>query len=116
MPIFYPVEIKEYQVHVKNDAVEILLKGSAQWAQGAGDLGTRTETVASITFRDAEDLRLKDFINRGGFLSMDRPLSMFSGILDLLRGEKPLYLRQNGTISTSLEPVGEQERALLDPA
>ena len=30
-------------------------------------------------------------------------------ILDLLRNEKPLFLHGDGTLSTSIEPIGEAE-------
>ena len=54
--------------------------------------------------------RRKDFINRGGFLQMDRPLEMLPAVLDLLRHESPLFLRADGTLASSSEPAGEEER------
>lgn len=45
----------------------------------------------------------------GGFLHMDRSLAMFAGILALLRHETPVFLHEDGTLSTSLKPVGEGE-------
>jgi hypothetical protein len=45
----------------------------------------------------------KDFITRGGILQMDRPLTMLSGVLDLLRNETPLFLGGDGKLSTRLE-------------
>jgi hypothetical protein len=105
----YPVEVKRYRVCVKRNGADILLEGVEEPLQRSGDSRTRMRAVGRITFIDPKPVDDKDFINRGGFLQMDRPLAMFSGILDLLRNEKPLFLREDGTLSTSLETVGEAE-------
>ena len=104
----YPVIVKSYQVSADRDRVEIELEGVEQLL-GAGDSNANFRRVGRVTFDDPDRIRDRDFINRGGFLQMDRPLVMFSGMLDLLRNEKPLFLHDDGTLSTSLEPVGETE-------
>jgi hypothetical protein len=104
--VAYPVEVRSYQVSANRNRVEIELEGVEQLL-GSGDSSLRR--VGRMTFGDPSRIRDKDFINRGGFLQMDRPLAMFPGILDLLRNEKPLFLDKNGTLSTSLESIGEAE-------
>lgn len=94
----YPVEITHYKVFVRRTTAVITLQGTVlQGVEGP---------VGRITFGDPNP---RDFINRGGFLEMSRPLTMLSGILDLLRNEKPLFLGGDGTLSTSTEPAGEEE-------
>ena len=102
----YPVEIRSYQVDVTRSGAEIGLDG----VEGTKD-SPRGELrrVGRIVFGDPEPIGDGDFITRGGFLRMVRPLELFSGILDLLRHEKPLFLHENGTLSTSPEPAGEEE-------
>lgn len=70
-------------------------------------------TVGRITFSDPNPISDKDFITRDGILRMDRPLSMLSGVLNLLQHEKLLFLHEDGTLSTSLEPVGETESPVV---
>ena len=48
-------------------------------------------------------------VNRGGFLSIKRPLELLGPTLDLLRNESPVFLHEDGTIATSAEPIGEGE-------
>lgn len=107
--VVYPVEVKRYQVSVSRNRAEIVLEGVEGPVQGAGDSNANIRRVGRITFGDPNPISDQDFITRGGFLQMDRPLVMFSGILDLLHSEKPLFLHGDGTLSTSLEPVGEAE-------
>ena len=106
--VTYPVKVRSYQVSADRDRVEIELEGVEQLL-GTGDFNADLRRVGRVTFADPDRIRDKDFIDRGGFLQMDRPLVMFSGILDLLRNEKPLFLHGDGTLSTSSEPVGEAE-------
>jgi hypothetical protein len=107
--VVYPVEVKRYQVSVTRGKAEVVLDGIEGPAQGSSISSAQLRRVGRMTFGDPNPIRDKDFINRGGFLQMDRSLGMFSGILDLLRNEKPLFLKGDGTLSTSLEPVGEAE-------
>jgi hypothetical protein len=107
--VAYPVEVKRYQVSVDRNRAEIVLEGVEGPGQGSGNSSANIRRVGRITFGDPKPISDKDFITRGGFLQMDRPLAMFSGILDLLRNDKPLFLHENGALSTSLEPVGEEE-------
>lgn len=107
--VAYPVEIMLYQVSVKRDRAEILLEGVEGSAQASDSSGGSIKHVGRLTFGDSRHVGDKDFINRGGSLEMRRPLAMFSGILDLLRNQKPLFLDRNGTLSTSIEFVGEEE-------
>lgn len=102
----YPVEIRSYQVDVTRNGAEIGLDG----VEGVKDNSLQEpRRVGRMVFGDPSPIGDGDFITRGGFLRMDRPLELFSGILDLLRHEKPLFLHGNGTLSTSPEPAGEEE-------
>ena len=101
--VAYPVEIKGYHVSVQRERAEIRLDGVEQAVQGAEHVEALIRPVGRMTFGDATPIGDKDFINRGGMLQMDRPLSMFSGILHLLHHEKPLFLREDGTLSTILK-------------
>ena len=105
--VSYPVEIRKYQVSIGRSRAEIQLEGVE-----APETGSDRELrrVGNIVFGDPDANRDEDFITRGGFLKMDRPMEMFSGILDLLRHEKPVYLNDDGTLTTLLEPAGENER------
>ena len=107
--VFYPVEVKHYKVSVKRNRADIALEGVEGPVQGSGGSNPNIRRVGRVTFGDSNPIGDKDFINRGGFLQMDRPMAMLSGMLDLLRNEKPLFLHGDGTLSTSSEPVGEGE-------
>lgn len=99
----YPVQIKSYQVTIRRDQANIRLEGVEEGA-------SEPRRVGNITFGDPDPIgKDKDFITRGGFLQMDRPLEMLPAILDLLRHESPLFLQDDGTLSTSAEPAGEEE-------
>lgn len=99
--VAYPVEVKRYQVSVKRNIAEIALEGFEGPVQGSGDSNADIRRVGTITFGNPNPIGDQDFITRGGFLQMDRPLAMFSGILDLLRNEKSLFLQEDGSLSTS---------------
>ena len=48
----------------------------------------------------------------GGVIYMYLPSAMFEGVVDILRNEKPVYMRfaqSRAFLSTSKEPVGEDE-------
>ncbi|MCU0839219.1 MAG: hypothetical protein MUE49_10930 [Rhodospirillales bacterium] len=109
--VAYPVEVKSYQVTVRRNVAEIALEGVEVPEEGAGASEGKLRRVGRMTFGNPNPVGDDDFISRGGFLQMDRPLEMFSGVLDILRNERPLFLRQDGTLSTSKEPVGEGEPA-----
>lgn len=108
--VTYPVEVKGYRVSVQRDRAEIDLEGVESPEEGATATDASVRRVGRMEFGDPNPIGDKDFITRGGFLRMDRPLAMFAGILDLLRHEKPLFLHEDGTLSTSLEPAGESEK------
>ncbi len=107
--VVYPVEGKRYQVSVKRDRAEVVLEGIEGLAQGAGNVRGNIRRIGRMTFGDPNPISGEDFITRGGFLQMDRSLAMFAGILALLRHGTPVFLHEDGTLSTSLEPGGEGE-------
>ena len=91
----YPARIKSYQVTIARDRADIHLEGIEQG-------GSKPQPVGHMTFGDPDPIRKdKDFITRGGFLQMDRPLEMLPAVLDLLRLEKHLVLDGDGRLSTS---------------
>jgi hypothetical protein len=94
----YPVEVRRYRVLVNKDRAEIELEGIEAQEKGEGEPELRR--VGHITFGDPDPIGDKDFITRGGFLQMDRPMEMFAGILALL-DQKHLFLDGDGTLSTS---------------
>jgi hypothetical protein len=103
--VAYPVEVTEYSVSVRKERASILLRGFEAPGTGAPE----SRVVGRIEFGDPDPIGDTDFITRGGFLRMDRSLVMLAGILDLLRNEKPLFLQGDGTLSSKMEPVGEDE-------
>lgn len=103
--VAYPVEVKEYSVSVGRERASILLHGVEPPEAGARE----SRVVGRIEFGDPDPIGDTDFITRGGFLRMDRSLVMLAGILDLLRNEKPLFLQGDGTFTSKMEPVGEDE-------
>jgi hypothetical protein len=94
----YPVEVRRYRVLVSKERAEIELEGIETEQKGEAEPELRR--VGHITFGDPDPIGDKDFITRGGFLQMDRPMEMFAGILALL-DEKHLFLDGDGTLSTS---------------
>lgn len=56
------------------------------------------------------------FVNRGGFLSISRPLDLLAPFLALLQHESPLTLDEDGNLSTGSEPVGDPGGDELEPA
>ena len=97
--VAFPVEITSYKVTIGRDAASIELEGLEPGAEAP-------RRVAGISFGQRE---AGEFINRGGFLQIHRPIALFPGTMDLLRNEKPVSLHGNGTLSTSAEPAGEGE-------
>jgi len=91
----YPAQIKSYQVTIARDRADIHLEGIEQG-------GSKPQPVGHMTFGDPDPIgKDADLITRGGFLQMDRPLEMLPAVLELLRHEKNLVLRKDGTLSTS---------------
>lgn len=98
----YPVQVKSYQVTIRRTQANVQL-------QGVEEGSSEPRRVGNITFGDPHPNRDEDFMGRGGFLSMDRPLEMLPAILDLLRHEDPVFLQDDGSLTTSLERAGEEE-------
>jgi hypothetical protein len=97
----YPAEVKEYSVSVGRERATIALRGIEKDGQ-------QLQLIARMEF-GANPIGDHDFVTRGGYLRMDRSIGMLAGILDLLRNEKPLFLREDGTLASTMEPVGEGE-------
>jgi hypothetical protein len=95
----YPVEVRRYRVLVNKDRAEIELEG-VEASEAGAEAEPELRRVGHITFGDPEPIGDKDFITRGGFLQMDRPMEMLAGILYLLH-ETHLFLDGDGTLSTS---------------
>jgi hypothetical protein len=69
------------------------------------------KTLAWVRFSDP-GMTFENDYQSDGIIRMHLPSAMFSNVLDVLRNEKPVYVRftQNrGFLSTSKEPVGEGE-------
>lgn len=94
----YPVEVRRYRVLVSREKAEIELEGIE--AAEEGEAAAELRRVGRITFGDPTPVGDKDFMGRGGFLQMDRPMEMFAGTLALLH-EEHLFLDGDGTLSTS---------------
>ena len=101
--VSYPVEIKRYEVSVKRNLAEIVLDGVECSGNGSGAAGGEIRRVGVMHFDDSHPAGDQDIITRGGFLRMDRFLNLLPGVLALLRDEKCVYLRRDGTLSSSLE-------------
>lgn len=69
---------------------------------------------AAYFHRQSDTMPDTDSQNPNGYVFIHYPAEDFPRILDLLRNEKPVYLRYTtgwnlGEIRTSMEPVGEGE-------
>ena len=67
--------------------------------------------VAYVRFNDPGMFFENDY-QSGGIIRMHLPSSMFQNVLNVLRYEKPVYIyfaQNRGFLSTSKEPVGEEE-------
>lgn len=93
--------VTSYEVEINGDRATIRLE-SSQTPNVMG--GSRIATVEYSAGVEPAQL-----INRGGFLSIKRPLELLGPTLDLLRNESPVFLHEDGTIATSAEPIGEGE-------
>lgn len=74
----------------------------------------RGSRIARIEF--GPDFEPSAFINRGGFLSVSRPIGLLAPFLSVLQNESPVNLDDDGNLSTGAEPVGEVEDDELEPA
>ena len=104
--VSYPVTVVRYQVSIGRDSAILALDGVEGPASASTPDEKSLRRVGKITF-EALPSEEQDFISRGGYLYMWRPLTMLAGILELLRHVKPCFLNENGTLSTSWEPVDE---------
>ena len=69
------------------------------------------KTLAWLRFNDP-GMAFENDYESGGIIRMHLPSTMFQGILDVLRNEKPVYIyfaQNRGFLSTSKEPIGEHE-------
>ncbi|MDQ3566423.1 MAG: hypothetical protein M3436_20900 [Pseudomonadota bacterium] len=93
--------VTSYQVEIKGDRALLTLESTETPNMMGGARIARAEYSSG-----AEPTEL---INRGGFLSMKRPIELLVPTLDLLRNESPVYLHGDGTVATLAETVGESE-------
>ncbi|TFH10869.1 MAG: hypothetical protein E4H07_04855 [Nitrosomonadales bacterium] len=73
--------------------------------------GNDNKVLAHINFNDS-GMKFENDSERDGITEMNLPSSMFANIIDILRNEKPVYIKfihGHGVLQTSLEPVGEGE-------
>lgn len=98
--VHYPVTVKKYDVAVERSQVEIELSGVEGLVDASGGFVASGDLrrVGRITFV-ADDR--KPFINRGGFLQIYRDPDMLDATFNLLRNENPLYVLDDGTLSTT---------------
>jgi hypothetical protein len=69
------------------------------------------QAAGFIRFNDPGQVFESDY-DGGGIIRMHLPSAMFENVLDVLRNEKPVYIHfaaGSGFLSTSKEPVGEEE-------
>lgn len=69
------------------------------------------KTVAWLRFNDPGMTFESDY-HDNGIIRMHLPSAMFQNVLDVLRNEKPIYIyfaQNRGFLSTSKEPIGENE-------
>ena len=72
------------------------------------------EVAGIINFYDELPVKPNSVYLGGGFPVLNFHVNQLSDIMNVIRYEKPLYLRLNtdnwfGSISTTAEPVGEEE-------
>jgi hypothetical protein len=101
--VTYPVKVTGYHVSVEKRSAEIELEGVDAALPGSESPDTDVKELGWITFSDA-GADGRDTFDRVGRLHMSRPLAMFAGVLDMLRNDEPIFLREDGTLSTYLEP------------
>ncbi len=100
-------EVKSYLVHVAAH-----LEGFNEWSTNIYLYGESGMAFGDIRFTDKLSGR-NNQIHPDGFSTMWAPPAAYERVLDLLRNEKPVYvwLYESGRalVSTSAEPVGEEE-------
>ncbi len=72
---------------------------------------SKGKTLAWLRFNDPGMFFENDSM-LGSIIKMHLPSSMFTNVLDVLRNESPVYIyfaQNRGFLSTSKEPVGEEE-------
>lgn len=72
---------------------------------------TNGKVCAWIRFNDPGQFFENDYVNHG-IIHMHLPSTMFEGVLDVLRNEKPVYIyftAGRAFLGTSAEPIGEGE-------
>ena len=99
--VVYPVAVKHYEVRLKRNAAQIVLDGLEQPANP-----NHLRCVGVVNFSDIEPTGERDTIVPGGFLEMNRPFAMLSGVLHLLQHQQSLQLHGDGTFDTLPTPVG----------
>ena len=52
------------------------------------------------------------FVNRGGFISVTRPMDQLAATMDMLRHDAPVYIDANGTLTT-FQQITERRTALF---
>ncbi len=97
------VKVSQYEVRIIGDSVQLTLDSDEEL------LGVEGTHLAYIDY--APGAKAREIINRGGFLSIDRPLELYLPTIDLLRNEDPTFFHGDGSFSTSKEPAGEGERS-----
>lgn len=73
--------------------------------------GANGKTAAFLRFNDP-GMNFESDSEAKGIIRMHLPSTMFDGVLDVLRNEKPVYIyfaQGRGFLSTSKEPIGEGE-------
>jgi hypothetical protein len=99
-------EVKRYTIDLA-----ARLKGFNEWQANIYLYGDTGPAFGNIRFTDT--FVHDNLINLTGISTMWAPLDAYTRILDLLRNEKPLYLwlydSGPALLSTSAEPVGEEE-------
>ena len=102
------VKVSQYEVRIIGDSVQLTLDSDEEL------LGVEGTHLAYIDYAPGAEAR--EYINRGGFLSIGRPLELYLPTLGLLRNEDPTLFHGDGSCSTSREPAGEGEggRAPVD--
>jgi len=112
---YFPVEVKTYRAFVRKDSGSIELFGDVPVeGLGASPGQVIPNHLWAILFFDGQAVKDR-WEARGRKLLMHRPQAMFSGILDLLRNDMPVFLDEDGTLRTSFE-FTQEDAGKLEPA
>jgi hypothetical protein len=104
--VSYPVRVVKFQVYIAKDSATIGLEGVEGRALTSTPDEKNLRRVGEFAYLDLMS-EVEDFTTRGGFLYMRRPLTVPAGTLKLLQHVKPIFLHQDGTLSTTLDPYVE---------